>query len=73
MWTKEVKAASTVGKSQFLLECEAKLGDFSSANFLAKLGTVGPGCVAYAAPEAVDPRQTLSNDGRVQLSLCNTV
>ena len=33
------------------------LGDFGSANFLAKLGTVGPGCVAYAAPEAVDPRQ----------------
>ena len=36
---------------------QAKLGDFGSANFLAKLGTVGPGCVAYAAPEAVDPRQ----------------
>ena len=36
---------------------QAKLGDFSSAKFLAKLGTVGPGCVAYAAPEAVDPRQ----------------
>ena len=35
----------------------AKLGDFGSANFLAKLGTVGPGCVAYAAPEAGDPRQ----------------
>ena len=36
---------------------QAKLGDFGSANFLAKLGTVGPGCVAYAAPEAGDPRQ----------------
>ena len=36
---------------------QAKLGDFGSANFLAKLGTVGPGCVAYAAPEAVDPKQ----------------
>ena len=36
---------------------QAKLGDFGSANFLAKLGTVGPGCVAYAAPEAFDPRQ----------------
>ena len=36
---------------------QAKLGDFGSANFLAKLGTVGPGCVTYAAPEAGDPRQ----------------
>ena len=38
---------------------QAKLGDFGSANFLAKLGTVtvGPGCVAYVAPEAIDPRQ----------------
>ena len=36
---------------------QAKLGDFGSANFLAKLGTVGPGCAAYAAPEAGDPRQ----------------
>ena len=36
---------------------QAKLGDFGSANFLAKLGKAGPGCVAYAAPEAVDPRQ----------------
>ena len=36
---------------------QAKLGDFSLANFLAKVGTVGPDCVAYAAPEAVDPRQ----------------
>ena len=36
---------------------QAKLGDFGSANFLAKLRTIAPGCVAYAAPEAVDPRQ----------------
>ena len=36
---------------------QAKLGDSSSASFLAKLGTVGLGCVAYAAPEAGDPRQ----------------
>ena len=34
---------------------QAKLGDFGSANFLAKVGTVAPGCVLYAAPEAVDP------------------
>ena len=36
---------------------QTKLGDFGSANFLAKLGTVAPGCVAYAAPEAFDHRQ----------------
>ena len=36
---------------------QAKLGNFASANFLAELGTVGPGCVAYAAPEAGYPRQ----------------
>ena len=36
---------------------QAKLGDLGSANFLAKLPTIGPGCAAYAAPEAVDPRQ----------------
>ena len=35
----------------------AKLGDFGSANFLAKLGTVGPGCIAYSAPEAGNPSQ----------------
>ena len=35
----------------------AKLGDFGSANFLAKLGTVGPGCIAYSAPEAGIPSQ----------------
>ena len=35
----------------------AKLGDFGSANFLAKLGTVSPGAVIYSAPEALDPRQ----------------
>ena len=36
---------------------QAKLGDFGSANFLAKLRTIAPGCIAYAAPEAGDPRQ----------------
>ena len=36
---------------------QAKLGDFGSANFLAKLRTIAPGCVAYAAPEAGDPKQ----------------
>ena len=36
---------------------QAKLGDFGSANFLAKLRTISPGCIAYAAPEAGDPRQ----------------
>ena len=51
-----------VGSANVLLNAkkdgwQAKLGDFGSANFLAKLGTVGLGCVAYAAPEAVDPRQ----------------
>ena len=35
----------------------AKLGDFGSANFLAKLGTVAPGAVIYSAPEALHPRQ----------------
>ena len=35
----------------------AKLSDFGSANFLAKLGTVAPGGVIYSAPEAVHPRQ----------------
>ena len=35
----------------------AKLGDFGSANFLAKLGTGGPGCIAYSAPEAGNPSQ----------------
>ena len=33
----------------------AKLGDFGSANLLSKLGTVAPGCVAYAAPECQTP------------------
>ena len=33
----------------------AKLGDFGSANFLAQLSTVAPGCVAYAAPECQTP------------------
>ena len=36
---------------------QSKLGDFGSANFLTKLRTISPGCVAYAAPEAGDPRQ----------------
>jgi hypothetical protein len=35
----------------------AKLSDFGSANFLAKLGTVAPGAVIYSAPEALHPRQ----------------
>ena len=35
----------------------AKVSDFGSANFLAKLGTVAPGSVIYSAPEALDPRQ----------------
>ena len=35
----------------------AKLGDFGSANFLAKLGTVAPGAIIYSAPEALHPRQ----------------
>ena len=35
----------------------SKLGDFGSANFLAKLGTVGPGCMNYSAPEAGNPSQ----------------
>ena len=35
----------------------AKLSDFGSANFLAKLGTVAPGAAIYSAPEALHPRQ----------------
>ena len=35
----------------------AKLSDFGSANFLAKLVTIAPGAVIYSAPEALDPRQ----------------
>ena len=35
----------------------AKVSDFGSANFLAKLGTVAPGAVIYSAPEALHPRQ----------------
>ena len=35
----------------------AKLSDFGSANFLAKLGTIAPGAVVYSAPEALNPRQ----------------
>ena len=35
----------------------AKLSDFGSANFLAKLGTIAPGAVIYSAPEALHPRQ----------------
>ena len=36
---------------------QVKLGDFGSANFLARLQTVGPGCPTYAAPEAGNPMQ----------------
>jgi serine/threonine protein kinase len=36
---------------------QVKLGDFGSANFMSKLRTVGPGCVAYSAPEAANPNQ----------------
>ena len=35
----------------------AKLSDFGSANFLAKLGTIAPGAVIYSAPEALHPMQ----------------
>ena len=35
----------------------AKLGDYGSANFQAKLQTVGPGCPVYAAPEASRPEE----------------
>ena len=35
----------------------AKLSDFGSANFLAKLGTVAPGAFIYSAPEALHPLQ----------------
>ena len=35
----------------------AKLGDYGSANFQAKLQTVGPGCPVYAAPEADKPKE----------------
>ena len=35
----------------------AKLGDYGSANFQAKLQTVGPGSPAYAAPEASRPEE----------------
>ena len=35
----------------------AKVSDFGSANFLAKLGTAAPGAVIYSAPEALHPRQ----------------
>ena len=35
----------------------AKLGDYGSANFQAKLQTVGPGCPVYAAPEAGRPEE----------------
>ena len=35
----------------------AKLGDYGSANFLAKLQTEGPGCPVYAAPEASRPEE----------------
>ena len=35
----------------------AKLSDFGSANFLAKLPTIAPGAVIYSAPESLHPRQ----------------
>ena len=35
----------------------AKLGDYGSANFQAKLQTVGPGCPVYASPEASRPEE----------------
>ena len=35
----------------------AKLGDYGSANILAKVQTVGPGCPVYAAPEADKPKE----------------
>ena len=35
----------------------AKLGDYGSANFQAKLQTVGPGSPVYAAPEASRPEE----------------
>ena len=35
----------------------AKVSDFGSANFLAKLGTVAPGAFIYSAPEALHPKQ----------------
>ena len=35
----------------------AKVGDYGSANFQAKLQTVGPGCPVYAAPEAGRPEE----------------
>ena len=35
----------------------AKLSDFGSANFLAKLSTVAPGAVIYSALEALHPRE----------------
>ena len=39
----------------------AKLGDFASANFLAKLGTVGQGNATYSAPEVGNPSQQLQD------------
>ena len=35
----------------------AKVGDYGSANFQTELKTVGPGCFAYAAPEASRPEE----------------
>ena len=54
---------------------QAKLGDFGSANFLAKLRTLGPGCVAYAAPEAGDrnrqsPKMDVYSFGVLLLEMC---
>ena len=50
---------------------QAKLGDFSSANFLAKLGIVHTG---FVAPEAVDPKQGPKMDvysfGVLLLEMC---
>ena len=34
---------------------KAKVSDYGSANYQLQLGTVGPGCPAYAAPEANNP------------------
>ena len=54
---------------------QAKLGDFGSANFLAKLRTIAPGCVGYAAPEAGDrdrqsPKIDVYSFGVLLLEMC---
>ena len=54
---------------------QAKLGDFGSANFLAKFRTISPGCVAYAAPEAGDrdqqsPKMDVYSFGVLLLEMC---